>query len=78
MEDKQVIFYVAGSIMRGYLKIARRAKKSVVWKSIASALQTNVLVEKPVGEMLPDCEWTLDVDREGLLYINVNSQHFLC
>jgi hypothetical protein len=75
-EDRQVIYYIAGSIMRGYLKIARRAQKSVTWKSVATALKTNILIDRPMGDMDADSEWTKDVDRGSLLYISDECQHF--
>lgn len=75
-EDRQVIYYIAGSIMRGYLKIARRSEKSVTWKSVAAALKTNILIDKPEGDLDPDSEWTKDVDRGSLLYVNSECQNF--
>ncbi|KAK3921461.1 Gastrula zinc finger protein XlCGF62.1 [Frankliniella fusca] len=75
-EDRNVIYYIAGSIMRGYLKIARRAEKSVTWKSVAAALKSNILIDRPEGDMIPDSEWTKDVDRGSLLYVNTECQNF--
>ncbi|KAK3919721.1 PR domain zinc finger protein 14, partial [Frankliniella fusca] len=73
-EDKQVVFYIAGSIMRGYLKMARRHKENQKWKKIESVLRCKVLCEKPIGEI--DAEWTAELDRGGLLYIQQSVQEF--
>ncbi|KAE8737570.1 hypothetical protein FOCC_FOCC016967 [Frankliniella occidentalis] len=75
-EDRQVIYYIAGSIMRGYLKIAKRSNKIQTWQSVASVLRTKVLIDKPDGDFDPDSEWTKEVDRGGLLYINSQCQSF--
>ncbi|KAK3915657.1 Sulfur carrier protein FdhD, partial [Frankliniella fusca] len=75
MEDRQVIYYIAGSIMRGYLKIARRSQKSVTWQNVVSVIKNKVLVDKPTGDLV-DSEWTSDVDRGGLLYVSVDCQKF--
>ncbi|XP_034232803.1 uncharacterized protein LOC117640413 [Thrips palmi] len=75
-EDRQVIYYIGGSIMRGYLKIARRSEKSKTWQSVASVIKTNILMDKPVADIDPDSEWTISVDRGSLLYINAECQRF--
>ncbi|XP_026280510.1 uncharacterized protein LOC113207950 [Frankliniella occidentalis] len=73
-DDKQVVYYIAGSIMRGYLKMARRHKENLKWQKIESVLRCKVLCEKPVGEI--DAEWTAELDRGGLLYIQQSVQEF--
>lgn len=73
-EDRQVIYYIAGSIARGYLKIGKRFPKSKMWQDVVSVLKTKVLMDKPEGDMPPDAEWTNDVDRGALLYINTKCQ----
>lgn len=75
-EDRQVVYYIAGSIMRGYLKIARRSLKSSEWQSVAEVIQSKVLVNKVTGDIDPDSEWTKSVDRGSLLYITTPSQGF--
>lgn len=74
VEDRQVIYYIAGSIMRGYFRIAHRHKNNVKWQKIFSVLKNEVLSSEPVGDI--DGEWTRDVDRGGLLYINMTCQKF--
>ncbi|KAK3913049.1 Formamidopyrimidine-DNA glycosylase [Frankliniella fusca] len=76
LEQKQVIFYIAGSIMRGYLRIAKRYSSNVKWQTIASVLKTKVLCEIPEGEINIEAQWTSDVDRGGLLYIFPPVQEF--
>ncbi|KAK3932319.1 Zinc finger and BTB domain-containing protein 6 [Frankliniella fusca] len=74
IEDKQVIYYIEGSIMRGYLRIAFRYKANSKWKEISSVLKNQVLCEQPSGDI--DAEWTKQLDRGRLLYITVPCQRF--
>ncbi|KAK3908297.1 Escargot/snail protein-like protein [Frankliniella fusca] len=74
VEDRQVIYYIAGSIMRGYLRIAYRHKNNSKWQSVCSVLQSHVLSAEPLGDI--DAAWTRDVDRGSLLYINMACQKF--
>jgi len=75
-EDRQVVYYIAGSIMRAFLKNAKKAKKSSQWQNVAAAIKSKILMDKPVADMVSDCEWTSDVDRGGLLYITADCQFF--
>ena len=74
-EERQVIYYIAGSVMRGYLKIAKRSPKSATWQNVASVIRNKVLVDKATGDLDEDSEWTSDVDRGGLLFVT-NSKFF--
>jgi len=74
LEERQVIFYIGGSIMRGYLRIAKRFSASRKWQNIASVLKSKVLCDKPEGDI--EAQWTADVDRGGLLYITTPTQEF--
>ncbi|KAK3922594.1 Zinc finger protein 177 [Frankliniella fusca] len=73
-EDRQVIYYIAGSIMRGYLKIAKRFPNSNTWREVTSVLTSKIFIDKPEGDISTDAEWTNDVDRGALLYINSKCQ----
>jgi hypothetical protein len=73
-EDRQVIYYIAGSIMRGYLRIARRFPQSKSWQEIVSVLKSKVLTDRFEGDLSTDANWTKDVDRGGLLFINSKCQ----
>ncbi|KAK3925820.1 Zinc finger and SCAN domain-containing protein 10 [Frankliniella fusca] len=75
LEQRQVIFYIGGSIMRGYLKMGRRHKNNSKWQNIVSVLKNEILCEKPEGDL--DAQWTADVDRGSLLYIRAPVQEFL-
>ena len=70
-----MIYYIAGSIMRGYLKVGRRFPNSATWKSIVAVLRAKVLIERPDGDLDVDAEWTMDVDRGSLLFINAKCQN---
>lgn len=74
-EDREVIYYIGGSIMRGYFRIAYRYKSSAMWDLVASVLKSKVLCDKPCNGN--DASWTRAVDRGGLLYPNEKCQEFL-
>ena len=61
-EEKEVIYYIAGSIMRGYLRIAYRYQDSNKWKCIMNNIKKRILTDQPVGYS----NWLLSVDRGGL------------
>ena len=74
-EDREVIYYIGGSIMRGYFRIAYRYKSNSNWDLIAKVIKCKVLCDKPCyGEY---AKWTRSVDRGGLLYPNEQCQKFL-
>ncbi|KAE8738332.1 hypothetical protein FOCC_FOCC016193 [Frankliniella occidentalis] len=73
-EDKEVIFYIGGSIIRGYLRIAKRYRSSATWEVIEIVLRNKVLCDKPCYENHAD--WTRAIDRGGLLYPNADCQKF--
>lgn len=75
LEERQVLYYIGGSIMRGYLKMAKRHKNNSKWQEICSVLKSAVLRDKPEGDI--EAQWTADVDRGGLLYITTSMQEFL-
>ncbi|KAK3927005.1 Zinc finger protein ZAT4 [Frankliniella fusca] len=75
-EDRQVVYYIGGSIMRGFLKISKRSGKSATWKKVAEVLKANILIDKPSGDIESDSEWTKSVDRGSLLYISPQCQEF--
>lgn len=77
-EDRQVIYYIIGSIMRGYLKMARRYKNAT-WRKVASAIRAKVLVEKPCiydKDTNPDAKWVAARDRGGLLWASTDAKEF--
>lgn len=78
LEERQVIYYIAGSIMKGYFRIAKRFKNNKKWQEIALVIQTKVLVDKPVGDvdLSVEAAWTMAVDRGGLLFVSAQSQVF--
>lgn len=75
-EDRQVIYYVGGSIMRGYIRLAHRYKSSSLVK-IAEVLKDKALRDKPTIEDDKDAAWTLNRDRGGLLYVTTETKDFL-
>lgn len=74
LEERQVVFYIGGSIMRGYLKMGRRYRKNAKWQEIVDVLKTKVLCDKPEGDI--DAQWTAEQDRGGLHYIQTPVQSF--
>ena len=73
-EERQVIYCIAGSIIRGYLKIGRRFPDSKMWQEIVMVTHRKILVKKSESELIPDSEWTCCVDRGALLFINSATQ----
>ncbi|KAK3929640.1 Protein krueppel, partial [Frankliniella fusca] len=73
-EDKQVIYYIGGSIMKGYLRMAFRYKSNSKWKEIYGVLKSQVLSDSAIGDI--DAEWTRQLDRGRLLYITIPTQTF--
>ncbi|KAJ1524635.1 hypothetical protein ONE63_011119 [Megalurothrips usitatus] len=73
-EDKQVIYYIGGSIMRGYFRIAHRHKNNPKWEKVCAVIKTHLLSSEPVGDI--DAAWTRDIDRGSLLYITMPCQIF--
>lgn len=73
-ECRQVIYYMAGSIIRGYFRIAYRYKSSRTWALIAEVMKSNVLSDKPMVTV--DAAWTKSIDRGGLLHPNEKCQEF--
>jgi len=61
-EENEVIYYIASSIMRGYLRIAYRYQNSNKWKCIMNNIKKRILTDQPVGYS----NWLLSVDRGGL------------
>jgi len=49
-EERQVVYYIAGSIMRGYKRIAFRFKKSQKWAAIWQNIEKYVLTDQPVRD----------------------------
>jgi len=70
-EEKEVIYYIAGSIMRGFLRIADRYQNSNKWKCIMNNIKKRILTDQPVGYS----NWILSVDRGGL-YVTRECQDF--
>lgn len=75
-DDRQVVYYIGGSIMRGYMRIAYRYKASKSWQEVVKVLKARVLQEKPNADQIEDANWTMAVDRGGLLYITPECQNF--
>lgn len=77
--DKKVIYYCGGSIMRGYLKMCYRYGNSSSWKKIVEVVKSNTLRDKPTAEdddIDVDASWTESRDRGGLLYITTECKEF--
>lgn len=74
-EDKKVIYYIGGSIIRGYFRMARRYSTSSAWSQVAQTLKQNVLTDDP--DNIPDASWTKAVSRGALLFISPLCQEFL-
>jgi len=72
-EDKEVIYYIAGSILRGYFRIAYRYKKSAKWSAIMETLKKKVLTTEPTDAA---AAWTKKVNRGGLMFITSECQEF--
>ncbi|KAK3914529.1 Zinc finger and BTB domain-containing protein 2, partial [Frankliniella fusca] len=72
-EDKQVIYYIGGSIMKGYLRMAFRYKSNSKWKEIYGVLKSQVLSDSAIGDI--DAEWTRQLDRGRLLLTNIVYQN---
>lgn len=73
--DRQVIYYVAGSIMKGYLRMAFRFSKSATWAKVKAALSSKVLSDSAVDDQ--DALWTKKLNRGGLVFITSECQKFM-
>lgn len=77
-DERQVIYFIAGSVIRRFFNRSYQYCKNATWQDVKTALKTKVLVDKAEGDTNPDfeedSEWTKDIDRGGLLYINSASQ----
>ena len=72
-EDKEVVHYIAGSIFRGYYRIAYRHKKNPKWCSIMDAIKNCIVTKDATQEA---AAWTKNIDKGGLLYITKRCQEF--
>lgn len=77
-DDRQVIYYIGGSVMRGYIRMAYRYKNTKSWQHIADVIKTKVLRDKPSeGDIdYVDAGWVMARDRGGLLYIVSDAKEF--
>lgn len=77
-EDRQLIYYVAGSVIRRFFNRAYQYSKNGTWQNVKTVLKTKFVQERAEADQDPDSEWTRDVDRGGLFYITPASQSFFC
>lgn len=80
IEDRQVIFNVAGSVMRGFVNMGERYKKNRDWISIVRAIKTRVaegdgrtgVARAPES----DRAWTNTLNRKSLIFIGAPAMDF--
>ncbi|KAK3929143.1 Transcriptional regulator CRZ1 [Frankliniella fusca] len=77
IEDRQVIFYVAGATMRGFLRSGKRYSKNAEWCAIVNCIESRIRE----GNGVPLCcqadrAWTDELNRKSLFFIGAPGMEF--
>ena len=77
-EDRQVIHYISGSIIRAFLRKARQYKSSCIWTSIKDAIIHCILEgEVVVAASNSDRMWTEYLSRGVLCFVGAKFLDFI-
>lgn len=74
--ERKVVHYIGGSIMRTFLRAYYSRPNSKKWKRIKQVVTEKLLTDLPPTDD-EDAEWTVSVDRGGLLFISPPCKQFL-